>query len=81
MTLEEFMQLPDQNIELIDGQVVNERTPTYGHQKISGNILIEISLQLRNNKTVELIPASLNVIFGKRVLEPICPLFRISYPV
>ena len=70
MTLEEFMQLPDEHIELIDGQVVNEPTPTYGHQKISGNILIEISLQLRNNKTGELIAAPLDVIFGKDVLQP-----------
>jgi Uma2 family endonuclease len=70
MTLEEFMQLPDEHIELINGQVVNEPAPTYGHQKILGNIHAEISFQLRNNSLGDLIVAPVDVLFGKDVLQP-----------
>ncbi|HWB64390.1 MAG TPA: Uma2 family endonuclease [Chitinophagales bacterium] len=70
ITLEEFMQLPDENIELINGQIVQEPTPVYGHQKISVIIASEIYAQLKDNNRGDIIAAPMDVILGENVLQP-----------
>ena len=70
LTVEEFMQLPDVNIELIDGQIVQEPTPTYGHQKIVGDILVEIAIQLRQSKKGQIVTAPMDVFIGDNVVQP-----------
>jgi len=70
LTLEEFFQLPYENIELINGDVVQEPSPTYGHQKILVNIVGEISFHLRNNYRGDLIVAPADVLLDKNVLQP-----------
>jgi len=70
VTLEEFMELPYENIELIDGNVVQEPTPTYGHQKISLNIVTEIYVQLKHNHKGEIVTAPMDVFIGGHVVQP-----------
>ena len=71
LTVEEFMRLPDVNIELIDGQLVKEPTPSYGHQKISLSIAVEISNQLKQSQRGEIITAPMDVLIGGgHVVQP-----------
>ena len=70
ITVEEFMELPDLNIELIDGQIVQEPTPTYGHQKISLNIATEIAIQLKQSHKGEIVTAPMDVFLGNHVVQP-----------
>jgi Uma2 family endonuclease len=71
LTVEEFMKLPDVNIELIDGQIVSEPTPLYGHQKISLSIAAEIFIQLKRSNKGEIVTAPMDVfIGGDLVVQP-----------
>ncbi len=70
ITLEEFMELPDVCVELIDGQIVKERTPTYWHQKISLSIATEIYNQLKQNHKGEVVVAPMDVFIGGHVVQP-----------
>jgi Uma2 family endonuclease len=70
ITLEEFLKLPYERIQLIDGDVVNEPAPNYEHQKVLSNIHAQISFQLRDNILGDLVVAPVDVLFGKNVLQP-----------
>lgn len=70
VTLEEFMQYPEVNIELINGNVFQEPTPTYGHQKISLNIVTEIYAQLKHNHKGEIVTAPMDVFLDDNVVQP-----------
>jgi Uma2 family endonuclease len=70
LTMEEFMSLPYEHIELIDGNMVQEASPTYGHQSIVADILTEIKIQLRESKKGNIVPAPMDVLLGSDVLQP-----------
>ena len=70
LTVEEFMKLPDERIELIDGYIVKEASPSYGHQTVVGDILTEIKIQLRKNKSGEIVAAPMDVLLGAYVVQP-----------
>jgi len=70
MTLEEFMLLPDVNVELLDGQMVQEPTPLYWHQKLSMDIATEIAILLKKNRKGEITAAPMDVFLGKHVVQP-----------
>jgi len=70
LTVEEFMQLPYEQIELIDGNMVQEPAPTYGHQKISLNIATEIATQLKLTHKGEIVAAPVDVFLGNHVVQP-----------
>lgn len=70
LTVEEFMKLPYVNVELIDGNLVQEPSPGYGHQGLITDIIAEISVQLKKNKLGKIRPAPLDIILGTQVLQP-----------
>ncbi len=70
VTLEEFMKLPYENIELIDGYVVHEASPGYRHQDVVADLLTEIRIQLRETQFGKIIPAPMDVLLGENVLQP-----------
>ncbi|MDB5283248.1 MAG: hypothetical protein JWO06_2323 [Bacteroidota bacterium] len=70
LTVEEFMQIPDAHIELIDGFVVKEASPGYGHQTVVGDIFTEIKIQLRKSKSGEIVVAPMDVFLGTHVVQP-----------
>ena len=64
------MQLPYENIELIDGNMVQEAAPGYGHQRIVVDIVTDINIQVRKNKTGQVVVAPIDVLLGAHVLQP-----------
>ena len=70
LSVEEFMELPDVCVELIDGQVVKEPMPTYGYQKISLSIATEIYIQLKQSHKGEIVVAPMDVFIGEHVVQP-----------
>jgi Uma2 family endonuclease len=70
LTVEEFMQLPYEHVELIDGHMVQEPAPSYGHQNVVADILTDIRVQLRKNKLGNILPAPVDVLLGTNVFQP-----------
>jgi len=70
MTVEEFMQLPYEHIELIDGNLVQEPAPSYGHQNVVADLLTDIRVQLRTNRLGNILPAPIDVLLGTNVFQP-----------
>lgn len=70
MTLEEFMKLSDVSVELIEGNVVKEPTPSYGHQAIVVNILVEIANSINKNNTGKVVVAPMDVFLEETVVQP-----------
>lgn len=71
ITLEEFFQIPEERIELIDGYVVREEeSPLYEHQRVITNIISEITWQLKKSHRGEVVPAPMDVLLGEHVVQP-----------
>lgn len=70
LTVEEFMELTDVHVELIDGSIVNEPAPTYGHQVIVGDIFLEVATQLKKSKLGRIVVAPVDVVLGNQVVQP-----------
>jgi Uma2 family endonuclease len=70
VTLEEFMLNPEVNIELIDGYVVQEPTPTYEHQRLSVELVVGIAIQLKQSNKGEIVTAPMDVFMGDNVVQP-----------
>ena len=70
VTLTEFMDLTEVHVELIDGCIVNEPAPTYGHQVIIGDIFLEVATQLKKNKLGKIVVAPVDVVLGEQVVQP-----------
>ena len=70
VSLEEFMALTEEHVELIDGSVVREPAPTYGHQEIVGNIFLELGIQLKKIQSGKIVVAPLDVFLGEHVVQP-----------
>lgn len=72
MSLEEFMKLPYERAELIDGVAyVNEEvSPTYEHQSSAVRIVGKLLARLAETGTGELLFAPLDVYLGEMVLQP-----------
>lgn len=70
VTPAEFMQLNEVNVELIDGEIVREPTPDYGHQFLSGNLYFKILQALHANGKGQSVCAPMDVVLGEYVVQP-----------
>ena len=70
MTHEEFMQLPDVCVEFIDGYVVKEPTPLYGHQEVSVNLVVQIFTRLQSNNKGKIVTTPLDVFLDDDIVQP-----------
>lgn len=70
ISLEEFMQLEDTHVELINGYVIKEPTPSYGHQTVVLDILIEIANRVRKNEIGQVLAAPMDVFLDDIVVQP-----------
>ncbi|MBP6730930.1 MAG: Uma2 family endonuclease [Chitinophagales bacterium] len=71
MTLEEFMKLPYERAELINGiAYINEPAPSYGHQRSVADIAAQIFLHLTKAHNGEVLLAPMDVTLGEVVVQP-----------
>ncbi|MFM2307122.1 MAG: hypothetical protein RLZZ367_1791 [Bacteroidota bacterium] len=71
MSLDEFMQLPYERAELIDGVLfVNEPSPTYGHQQVELEILTAIKNYTNKAQNGKVLMAPLDVFLGEQCVQP-----------
>jgi len=72
MTLEEFGKLPEQaGLQLIDGLLVKEPSPRYGHQATIGNLFVHMATYVKDRRLGRVILAPFDVVLANdQVLQP-----------
>src|SRR5690606_7796187 len=72
MTLEEFNALPEQpGLQLIDGLVVKEPSPRYGHQAVVGQLFLRMATYVNERRIGRVILAPFDVVLANhQVLQP-----------
>ena len=72
ITYAEFSRLPEQpGLQLIDGLLVKEPSPRYGHQAIIGNLYVMLAEYVRTRGLGEVILAPFDVVLAEdQVLQP-----------
>lgn len=72
MTYEEFRKLPEQpGLQLIDGLLVKEPSPRYGHQAIIGRLHLEMAPYVNKRRLGRVILAPFDVVLADdQVLQP-----------
>lgn len=70
VTPAEFMQLNEVNVELIDGEIVREPTPSYGHQHTSLQLVRKLLMALDTNGKGEILCAPMDVFLDEHVVQP-----------
>lgn len=72
MTYEEFGKLPEQaGLQLIDGFLVKEPSPRYGHQAIIGELYLQMALHVNRWRLGKVILAPFDVVLADdQVLQP-----------
>lgn len=72
MTLEEFNTLPEQpGLQLIDGLVVKEPSPRYGHQAVIGQLFLRMATYVNERGIGRAILAPFDVVLANdQVLQP-----------
>lgn len=72
MTYEEFSKLPEQpGLQLIDGLLVKEPSPRYGHQAIIGQLYLEMAPYVSERRLGRVILAPFDVVLADdQVLQP-----------
>lgn len=72
MTYKEFSQLPEQpGLQLIDGLLVKEPSPRYGHQAIIGRLFLEMAPYVNERGLGRVILAPFDVVLAaEQVLQP-----------
>lgn len=72
MTFQEFSQLPEEpGLQLIDGLLVKEPSPRYGHQAVIGRLHLEIAPYVNERGLGRVILAPFDVVLANdQVLQP-----------
>jgi Uma2 family endonuclease len=71
MTREEFLELPYERKEYIDGiAYINEPAPTYSHQSNAARIAAQLFAHMTLSKNGEVLFAPIDVILGSNVTQP-----------